>query len=325
MPPAPCRTFSPRLLACVLPLGVTALAACGGNGAMGPHDDTVGYDALTALDAVIDSPQPPADTTTPSDTAAPTDSAQPPVDAPVATDAGTLARFPPSTRWHIDLEAPVDLTVAADAYDIDLFDNTAADIAQLRARGVRVVCYFSAGSAENWRPDYAMFPAAALGMGLAGWPGERWLDVRDATVRSVMQARMDLARAKGCSGVDPDNVDGYSNSTGFPLGAADQLDYNRFLAREAHARGLAVGLKNDVAQVAALSPDFDFAVNEQCHQYSECDSEMPFVTLGRSVLDIEYAPSASDRTTWCADAARRMFDLILPPMDRLDGTYARCP
>ena len=183
----------------------------------------------------------------------------------------------------------MDLGVAADAYDIDLFDNPATDIARLRARGVRVICYFSAGSSEDLRPYFSRFPAAALGMNLAGWPGERWLDIRNATVRAIMTARMDLARTKGCSGVDPDNVDGFTNATGFPLSAADQLDYNRFLAREAHARGLAVGLKNDVDQVAALAADFDFAVNEQCHRYSECDREMPFVTLGRSVLNIEYS------------------------------------
>ena len=56
-----------------------------------------------------------------------------------------------------------------------------------------------------------------------------------------MQARLDLAVSKGCVGVEPDNVDGYQNSSGFPLTAADQLAYNRFLAGEARARGGAAG------------------------------------------------------------------------------------
>ena len=38
----------------------------------------------------------------------------------------------------------------------------------------------------------------------------------------------------------------------FSLTAADQLDYNRFLAEQAHQRGLAIGLKNDLDQVASL-------------------------------------------------------------------------
>ena len=42
-----------------------------------------------------------------------------------------------------------------------------------------------------------------------------------------------IAVQKGCDGVDPDNVDGYTNKTGFPLTAKDQLAYNKFLAQEA--------------------------------------------------------------------------------------------
>src|SRR6185369_11730450 len=130
--------------------------------------------------------------------------------------------------------------VAAPVYDIDLFDTPAATIAALKSTGRHVICYFSAGSYEDWRPDAASFPAAALGRALDGWPGERWLDTRADGVRAVMRARLDLARSKGCDAVDPDNVDGYTNGPGFPLTATTQLDYDRFLASEAHARGLAV-------------------------------------------------------------------------------------
>ena len=63
------------------------------------------------------------------------------------------------------------------------------------------------------------------------------------------------ARAEGFDGVEADNVDGYANDSGFPLTAADQLRFNRFLARAAHARGLSIGLKNDLGQAAALEPD----------------------------------------------------------------------
>jgi hypothetical protein len=70
--------------------------------------------------------------------------------------------------------------------------------------------------------------------------------------------------------VEPDNVDGYANASGFLLTAAHQLAYNRFLPAAAHARDRSIGLKNDLAQVAALKPSFDFAINEQCCQYKEC-------------------------------------------------------
>jgi hypothetical protein len=216
------------------------------------------------------------------------------------------------------------MTVRADWYDIDLFDNTDATVAALHARGVRVVCYFSAGSSENWRPDFASLPSAALGSPLAGWPGERWLDVRHAGVRRVMQARLDLARRRGCDGVDPDNVDGYANASGFGLRAADQLDYNRFLADEAHARGMLIGLKNDVEQVPALLSSFDFAVNESCFAHDECDAQAAFTRADKAVLQIEYGDIPTLSRTVCARARALRFFTILPGADRLNGAYTRC-
>jgi hypothetical protein len=62
----------------------------------------------------------------------------------------------------------------------------------------------------------------------------------------ILFARLDLAVAKGCDGVEPDNVDGYANNTNFPLTVQDQLQFNIWLANEAHARGLSIGLKNDL-------------------------------------------------------------------------------
>ena len=62
-----------------------------------------------------------------------------------------------------------------------------------------------------------------------GWPGERWLDIRQLRGRSrpIMRARIaTCAREKGFDAVELDNVDGYPNHTGFPLTGADQLRYN---------------------------------------------------------------------------------------------------
>ncbi len=42
-----------------------------------------------------------------------------------------------------------------------------------------------------------------------------------------------------------------------------------FLATAAHTRGLAIALKNDLAQVQASDPCFDFAFNESCHDDNE--------------------------------------------------------
>jgi hypothetical protein len=194
-----------------------------------------------------------------------------------------------NTTWQWQLTTPVDQSVPAAMYDIDLFDNSAAVVASLHAKGRRVVCYLSAGSFENGRPDSGSFPAAVLGNQLDGWPNERWLDLRRLDLlRPIMEHRLDLCQAKGFDGVEADNVDGYANASGFPLTAANQLAYNRFLASAAHARGLSIGLKNDLAQVPALEPSFDFAINEQCFQYSECGTLQPFLKAGKAVFNVEY-------------------------------------
>jgi hypothetical protein len=72
-----------------------------------------------------------------------------------------------------------------------------------------------------------------------------------------MSARMDLAKTKGCDGVDPDNVDAYENKSGFNLTGSNQIAYNTWLAQQAHARDLAVGLKNDIDQIKDLVDHFD--------------------------------------------------------------------
>lgn len=198
-------------------------------------------------------------------------------------------RPPLAASWQIQYTGTIDTSLAVDLYNLDLFDTTPETIAELHARGVKVICYFSAGSYEDWRPDAGQFPASVLGNNLADWPGERWLDIRDLqTLAPIMLGRIALAAQKGCDGVDPDNVDGYSNLTGFPLTAEDQLAYNIFLANAAHQNNLGIGLKNNLEQVPLLVTFFDWALSEQCFQYQECHLLKPFVDAGKAVFVIEY-------------------------------------
>ncbi|GJI92328.1 endo alpha-1,4 polygalactosaminidase [Rugamonas sp. R1(2021)] len=229
-----------------------------------------------------------------------------------------------TNTWQWQLKGTANTSYAVAVYDIDLFDTPVATIQALRASGRKVVCYFSAGSSEDWRSDFSSFQASDMGNALSGWAGERWLDARSANVRRIMQIRLDLAVTKGCNGVEPDNVDGYANNSGFPLTAATQLDYNRFLASEAHNRGLTVALKNDTGQLSDLVGDFDFAVNEQCHEYAECDGYQVFIANGKPVFNAEYAASYSSnptaRATLCADASARQFHTLVLPR-ALDDSF----
>ncbi len=103
-----------------------------------------------------------------------------------------------------------------------------------------------------------------------------------------MAARIRMCRRKGFDALEPDNIDGYTNSTGFPLTAREQLTYDKWVAREAHSLGLAVFQKNDPAQARQLEPYFDGALDEQCNQYSECASFRPYLSAGKPVLNAEY-------------------------------------
>jgi hypothetical protein len=258
------------------------------------------------------------------DVARDTDDTDPAVDTDAAdtdtvdTDTVPEDRWRPTvgTSWQIQYSGALDTTLDVAMYDLDLFDTPASTFQALQDRGVKVVCYFSAGSYEDWRPDADDFPPEALGDPLDGWPGEWWLDVRNADVRTIMQARMDLAVDKGCDAIDPDNVDGYQNANGVGLVAADQLDYNAFLATEAHARGLAVGLKNDLGQVGRLAADFDFAVNEECVQYDECDRLSAFTDANKPVFHIEYVDRWAD-----ADAQATAVCGVGPQLDTLIKTW----
>lgn len=213
------------------------------------------------------------------------------------------------TSWQWQLQGRIDTSVDAQMYDVDAFDVSRRVVARLRDDGHNVVCYVSAGSWERWRPDADAFPQEVLGRALEGWPGERWLDVsRRRLLAPIMGARMDLCARKGFDGIEFDNVDGYTNPTGFELTGLQQLRYNVWLANQAHRRGLSVALKNDLEQVGDLLPYFDFALDEECFTYDECDLLVPFVDDGKAVFGVEY------------DLARREF---CPQANDLDFNFLK--
>ncbi|KJK47052.1 endo alpha-1,4 polygalactosaminidase [Streptomyces sp. NRRL F-4428] len=200
---------------------------------------------------------------------------------------------PPGTGWQWQLTGRLDTSVKAPVYDVDGFNTTKEQVAVLKKAGRKTICYLSTGAWEDWRPDAEAFPRDLLGKG-NGWEGERWLDIRrTAELEPLMAKRFDMCRDKGFDAVEPDNMDGYQNPSGFPLTADDQLHYNRLIAKLAHDRGMAVGLKNDLDQIPQLVGDFDFAVNEQCAQYEECERLTPFVEAGKAVFHAEYELSPS--------------------------------
>ena len=246
--------------------------------------------------------------------------------APIS--AGSWYRPPVSVTWQWQLEGNLNTSYSVALYDVDLFDTRSTTIQNLQQSGIKVVCYFSAGSYENYRDDKDLFLPNTLGNTLDGWADERWLDIRSANVHSIMKKRLDIAKNKGCDGVEPDNMDGYTNKSGFNLTSQDQLAYNRFIANEAHKRGLAVGLKNDLDQISELVEYFDFAVNEQCFEYNECDALLPFINHGKPVLTAEYLDkyvnNPNERATICQESRDNLFSTLILPLDLNDSFRFSC-
>ncbi len=201
--------------------------------------------------------------------------------------------LPQHLTWYWQIQGAVNNDEPVAAYDIDGFENTAAEVATLHAKGIHVICYTDVGTSENYRPDYSSFPASVLGAS-NGWPGEQWLDIRQLSVlEPIMIKRFEMCKEKGFDAVEPDNMDGYENSTGFSITAAEQLTYDEWVATEVHSLGMAVLQKNDGEQTAQLEPYFDGALDEQCNQYSECSNFDAYLQAGKPVLNAEYGLAAS--------------------------------
>jgi hypothetical protein len=245
---------------------------------------------------------------------------------PAAAAPPTVWQPAAGTSFSIVLSvAPKTVTTPAQVVDLDLFDIKASTVAALKAQGKHVICYFSAGSWENWRPDKNSFPKSVLGKPLDGWAGERWIDIRQLSLLAApLRGRLDLCKQKGFEGVDPDNVDGYGANTGFPLTKSDAINYLRFLATEAHARGLAIGLKNATEIAATLLPDMNFAVTEDCFKQGWCKVSKNFIAKNKPVFEIEYTDNHIDFNAFCQQAATLGLSPLLKKRN-LNTWEQRCP
>jgi hypothetical protein len=271
--------------------------------------------------------------------------------APVAC-AGATCWYPALiSRWQYQLQAvpgfassggidvgisSVPLTGGAavhpQVFDIDLYEDSSvsgnnttrnsAAVNAIHAMGAHAICYVDAGTWENWRADAGQFPSSVLGAN-NGWPGERWLDIRQTSILlPLMDARVQGCAQAGFDGVEWDNVDGYANTTGFPLTASDQLTYDAALANLAHRYGLTAALKNDVDQLATLAPYFDYAVNEQCQQYKECTGYTAnFINAGKAVFQVEYKLKPKK---FCAKAGAANRNAIKKTLALHDSPWTPC-
>jgi hypothetical protein len=191
---------------------------------------------------------------------------------------------------------------------------------------LQVICYYSAGSSENWRPDFGQFSKSDLGTGLEGWQGENYVNMRSAAVLEIMKNRIKQAADKGCDAIDPDNMgkhsplpfslcrlltlqsDVYSNGGGgFSLTQTDAVNYLKSMSSYAATLGLSTGLKNAQEILPQVISDIAFAVNEECvtqkDRNTKCTEYNDLIAAGKPVLHIEYVNNGSSKKTIVARKA----------------------
>jgi hypothetical protein len=249
----------------------------------------------------------------------------------LAPVAGAVGGFPTKGHWHPaprtaawqwQLQGKFKLTPGASVYDIDGFESTVGDVQRIHRHRDKAICYLDVGSWEEYRPDASQFPESSLGNVYEGYPEERWLDIAHfRKFAPIMEKRIAMCARKRFDAVEPDNIAGWENNTGFPLTRADQLRYNRWIAAQVHKGGMAVALKNDPKQAKQLVGDFDFAIVEECFQYEECGYYKPFVAAGKAVFEAEYELPTSQ---FCAQAEALDFSSIRKNVELFSQPWEPC-
>ena len=265
------------------------------------------------------------------------------------TSAAAPTRWKPAvgTSWQWQLSGPADLSAPVGVFVLDLDQTSTATVDAIHAKGARAVCLLPTGTWQGSRLDAAAYPAGVLGKTVAGYPDERYVDLRAITaLRPVIDARLDRCAIKGFDGVAPDVddsvVDVGAAGVGFPLGYSDQIAFDRAVAADAHARGLAIGLKNgtfgtDVQRfVADLEPVTDFALNEECAAAGGlCGALAVFGRHGKPVFHTEYlydypgatlAAPGPALTRFCRTTAALRFSSIVKDASSTASSWrAACP
>jgi hypothetical protein len=242
--------------------------------------------------------------------------------APAAAEAARWQPEPTTAPWQWQLQGKPDLSVPAAVYEVDGFETGAAVVKRLHGLGRKAICYLDVGSWETYRPDAGEFPKSVIGKVYEGFPDERWLDVRRfREFAPILERRFQMCARKGFDAVEPDNIAGFENNTGFPISAAAQLRFNRWVARRVHADGMAVALKNDGTQAPELVGTFDFAVVEECFHYHECGDYSVFVERGKAVFEAEYE---LDPSSYCDRARQLRFSAIRKSYDLFAKPWLPC-
>lgn len=231
-----------------------------------------------------------------------------------------------SFDWDLDNISSTD-TFSTAVVDVDAFTTSAETVARLHAAGKKVIAYISAGTLEDDRPDAALLPKEVIGKIYDEWPHEKWLDIRQVDeLMPWLKQRIAMIVQKGFDGIEPDNLDGYTNEAGFAITLADVKKYADSLIALAHKNGLSIGQKNVAELTADYAGKFDWALTEDAFKQGWQNNMTPYIKLNKPVFVVEYTDVTTRQTfenTYCPEAHALGFTAILKKRDLSKWMY-RC-
>ncbi|GAA4912076.1 endo alpha-1,4 polygalactosaminidase [Mucilaginibacter defluvii] len=229
--------------------------------------------------------------------------------------------------WQLDDVSASD-SFSGSVVDVDAFTTSAETVAGLHAQGKKVVAYLSVGTFEDDRPDGALLPKEVIGKTYDEWPHEKWIDIRQIEkLKPWLNSRFNMILKKGFDAVEPDNLDSYSNNTGFNLSVADTRKYLDYLITLAHTNGLGIGQKNVPELTGEFAAKFDWILTEDAFKQGWQNDVKPYIQQKKPVFAVEYTDETLENTfnnQYCPVANSLGYTLILKKRD-LDAWVHKCP
>ncbi len=225
------------------------------------------------------------------------------------------------------------------------------------------ICYVEAGAYQKGFPDDGNFAPADYGATgsyptqrfnrryqMAGYSDEYYLNIAGfagytpgatltgtaANIATALSERIAGCHAEGMDGVEPDDLDGYTNNSasgarggGWGLTQADAAGFEQWLAYTAHNDDLAIFQKNDGANTTADYRTFDGMIIEECNFYDDpCgaggDNVQDYLNLGKPVLDAEYTQDGETTAKFCSADNRVGITGSLFSVDLNGSFYQSC-
>ncbi|GAC1424946.1 MAG: endo alpha-1,4 polygalactosaminidase [Flavisolibacter sp.] len=230
-----------------------------------------------------------------------------------------------SFDWYLG-KATIQDQFSTSIVDLDAFETSPDIVISLHSKSKKIIAYLSVGTIENNRPDSSLVPKELIGNIYTQWPNEKWLDIRQIEkLRPWITSRLDMIKAKGFDGVEPDNLDAYEQSnTGFSISEQDTRKFLDFLILEAHNRGLSIGQKNLPTFSKDYSSKFDWALIEDAFVQGWQDSLSVYIAGNKPVFAVEYTDvvNAVDfQNKICPSGKKLHFATILKNRDLSKTTY----